>query len=421
MDRPLSPEIIQQSKRKTWLKGLSALLVLGTAAYATSYYIAPSVQAKDMLTATVESGPVESIVSATGTVLPEIEQVLSSPIESRVLKILHKAGDSLSAGEPILMLDLETTVQAHQRLTDQIALKANALSQLEHSTESQLAKLRSQAKVRDLQLGFKKLQLDQDRQLLAGSAVARNDYEQSRIAAEVAQAEYEELVATQQHLRQTTELQKQGLLLELKMLRAEQQGLARQIELASTKADRKGILTWVTLTEGATIRKGDILAKLADLSSYRVEASVSDIHAARVATGLPVRVRIDNARKPVELTGTISQVLPTIENGAFRIQIRLDSAAHPALRPNLRVNTLLIAGQKARTLRLKRPVFIGNSGREEVFVLSADGQYARRVAVRTGLKGDQYVEITEGLQAGERVIINNMKQYEHVSELRIKP
>jgi len=90
---------------------------------------------------------------------------------------------------------------------------------------------------------------------------------------------------------------------------------------------------------------------VADLSSFRVVATISDVHASRVAAGMPARVKIDDA---TTVSGTIASVDPRIENGAVRFWVDLDAASHPKLRNNLRVYVYAVTGARTNVLQLRR-------------------------------------------------------------------
>jgi HlyD family secretion protein len=83
-----------------------------------------------------KGGNLEATITASGTVVPEYEQVISSPIDTRILRILKKAGDTLHPNEPILMLDLETAKLAYDKISDQLALKINSQYQAKASLET---------------------------------------------------------------------------------------------------------------------------------------------------------------------------------------------------------------------------------------------------------------------------------------------
>src|SRR5690606_31766450 len=108
----------------------------------------------------------------------------------------------------------------------------------------------------------------------------------------------------------------------------------RLLELATTKSDRAGVLTWVVSDEGALVRRGDVLARIADLSSFRIDATVSDIHAATLHSGQTVFVRIDDHT----VDGVVQEVYPAVENGTVRFMVGLVGESAVELRPSLRVD-----------------------------------------------------------------------------------
>src|SRR4029453_875007 len=108
--------------------------------------------------------------------------------------------------------------------------------------------------------------------------------------------------------------------------------------------------------EGALVRRGDVIARIADLTSFRVAATVSDVHAGRLRTGLPVVVRAND----LDLQGTVIEVFPTVENGVLRFTVALADPSHAGLRPSLRTDVLVVTDRKPRVLRVKRGPFADN-------------------------------------------------------------
>jgi len=162
------------------------------------------------------------------------------------------------------------------------------------------------------------------------------------------------------------------------------------------------------------LHKGDIVARIADLSSYRVDATISDLHASEIAAGMPVRVRVDET---TTLNGAISSVEPRIENGIVKFHVRLDQPDASKLRNNLRVDVFAVTGHRDNALRVQRGA-LGGGDREDVYVVH--GNNLLRTPVRWGLAGDQFLEPLEGLREGDEVVISNMNDYQGVKELRLK-
>jgi HlyD family secretion protein len=176
------------------------------------------------------------------------------------------------------------------------------------------------------------------------------------------------------------------------------------------------VLTWVTPEEGATIHRGEIIARTADLNSFRVEATVSDIHATRIRVGLPVKVKVNEENY---LQGSIIRILPTIENGVVNMEVSLEERSSPLLRSNLRVDVYVITARKENVLRIKKGLFInGGEGEHEVFVIHDD--VALKTPVRIGMSSFEYYEVVEGLKEGDEVIISEMKDYVHLKEVKVR-
>jgi len=413
-DRPIPTQVLQKNRRTRLIQLLTGICVVAGIFFWLTAWISPSVKRSEIRTGRVESGAMESTINGTGTIVPEFEQVLSSPIDTRILKILKKAGDTLRPQEPILLLDLETAMLAYEKVTDQLALKKNAQRQLHSTTENQLIRLNSQTRVKELDLHVKKMKYEQNKPLYEGKYIAKTDFDIIEMEYESARAQLQELKDTRQNVIEGSRLQLEGLELEVKIYNSERALLRQELELATTKSDRNGVLTWVTLSEGATIRKGELLAKIADLKTYRVDATLSDIHASHFTTGMAVRVKIEDTY----LNGTVSNIMPTIENGVVRAYINLDEKSHAMLRSNLRVDVYVVTDSKPNTLKVKKGVFASTEGKPELFVIR-DGR-AVKTRVQPGLSNAEYMEIASGLKEGEEVIISTMSSYAHLEQVRLK-
>jgi HlyD family secretion protein len=208
-------------------------------------------------------------------------------------------------------------------------------------------------------------------------------------------------------------VQLEGLSLERGSLDKEAAQARRLLDLSTTKSDRDGVLTWVLSQEGALVRRGDVIARIADLTSFRVDATVSDIHAGRLRPGMATVVRVND----LDLQGTVTDVFPTIENGVLRFTVALAEPSHAGLRPSLRTDVLVITERKPRALRVKRGPFADNAPRQ-AFVVRGDR--AVRIPIELGLSGVDEVELLSGAGDGDEVIISDMKDYMHLSEVRIR-
>jgi len=417
MDR----EIDASYRRKQLLR--RTLLTIGVVGIVAAFFLygpkllKTSVARTQIRTARVDSGPLEAQITASGTVVPEFEQVLSSPVDARVLKILKRPGAILAKGEPILELDLNESRLAIDRLNQQVELKQNQQSKARLDLESTLINLQSQIQIKMLELKSAQASTARNRELFKQGLLSEERLREIEFAEEKTRTELKQLEDSKNNAQASTKTQLEGLALEMKTLQQERTEAQRQLELATTKSDRNGVLTWVVNEEGATVQKGALLARIADLNTFRVEATVSDVHASRLSPGLPVNVKVNDDL----LAGSIASINPTVANGVITILVGLEDRSNSLLRSNLRVDVLIVTDRKDKTLRVKKGPFANGAGSgstQDVFVIRGDA--AVKTPVRFGISSFDYYEILQGLIEGDEVIISDMKDYQHLKEVKLK-
>ena len=414
MDRPIDEDV--QRRRTVRRAGTAgaAIAVLAGALVWLPGLVRPSISRASVRTAVADAGPIEAVITATGTVVPEVEQVVSSPVDARVLRILKRTGARLEKGDPLVTLDISETQLAVDKLGQDLAIKQNQQARTRLSLEKSLIDLNGQVEVKTLQLASLRSQLARDRQLAADGLLSQELLKKSELAVSQAQIELTQLEGSRENARVANRTEVEGLGLEMSKLHQEQREARRLLDLATPRADRAGVLTWALTQEGMAIRKGDVIARLADLGSFRVEATVSDVHARRLAAGLPVTVKVNDDT----LEGTVAAVLPTIQNGAMTLQVALKDPSSALLRSNLRVDVGIVTASKPRVVRIRRGPFASGEGVQQVFVIRGDR--AVRTPVELGLSSFDQFEVVRGLVPGDEAIISDMNDYTRLKEVRIR-
>lgn len=414
MDRELDASFRRRliGRRVAWAGG-SVVLVVAVLLFLPGW-LRPSVERERVRTGRVDRGPVEGVVEASGTVIPAFEGVLSSPVEAQVQKILKRPGEMVRQGDEIVALDMGASRLALERLEDQLAKKVNEQEQLRLSLEKSLSDLRGQIERQKLDAEAAQYRAEGNQKLRTDGLVSEQVLKASEIEAKKARIELAQLEESVRNARRSTDAQLRGLELDVSMLRKERDEARRQLLLASTRSDRAGVLTWVIPQEGVTVPRGQVIARISNLDSYRVEASVSDIHSSRLRRGMPVRVMVDEQ----PLTGTLAQIDPTIENGAIKFHVDLDEPKHAKLRNNLRVDVLVVTDSKSDVLRIPKGPFAAGGSKQPVFVV--EGDRAVRRDVRFGVSGYDHFEVIDGLDAGDEVILSDMRDYTRLEQVKLK-
>jgi HlyD family secretion protein len=414
MDRELDVSFRRRlmGRRVAWAGGTVALLM--AILLLLPGWLRPSIARERIRTGVVDRGPIEGIIEATGTVIPAFEGVISSPIEARVEKVLKRPGEVVRAGDEILKLDVSSARLALERLEDQLARKANEQEQTRIGLEKNLSELSGRIESQKLDLEAARYRAEQNRKLQADGLVSEQVLRGSEVEAKKAQIELAQLLEKAGNERRATQAQLRGLELDLGTLRKEHDEARRLLDLATTRSDRSGVLTWVVPREGATVPRGEVIARIADLDSFRVEATVSDVHSARLHPGQRVKVVVDGEPLP----GRLASIDPTIENGAVRFKVDLDDARNPKLRNNLSVDVLVVTDSRRDTLRVPKGPFAQGGTTEEVFVIRGD--HAVRRTARIGVPGYEHYEVLDGLEPGDEVVLSDMSDYEHLEQVKLK-
>lgn len=414
MDRDLTPDIRRRHQARRIVTVVAPLMIVALALIWLPGWLRPSVSRTRVRIATVAAGAIDATITASGLIVPEVERVVSSPLDARVLRILKRPGAALTRGDAVLELDVSESRLELERAEYDLRIADNEQAQARLTYEKTMSDLRGQEAVKALALEAASATLVVHQELGSQGLLSGEDLRRSEVAVRQAEVELAQVREAVVSASETTDLQLEGLSLERAMRARDVAERRRLLELATTKADRDGVLTWVVDEEGALVRRGDVLARIADLSSYRVEATVSDVHAGRVRPGLPVFVRIDGAT----LDGQVREVYPTVENGTIRLTVALAAASDPRLRPSLRADVDIVTDRRTRALTVTRGPFADGTADPQVFVV--DGDRAIRTPVRLGVANFDEVEIVAGLDAGDEIIVSDMRDYLHLEEIRIR-
>ncbi|MPY88080.1 MAG: HlyD family efflux transporter periplasmic adaptor subunit [Luteitalea sp.] len=415
VDRALAPDVRWRLQSRRLVPVVLPLVCVIALLIWLPGWIQPSVSRARIRTAVVTTGSIEAVITASGTVVPEVERVLSSPLDAHVLRILERPGATLKQGDPVVALDVSESTLALETLETDLEIKENTQAQTALDLEKSLAELDGSIEVKQLELELARAKHAGNLQLSKEALVSEEALRQSELALNQARIELAQLREERRQTQRSTDLQMGGLALERTSLRREAAEARRVLELATTKSDRNGVLTWVLAEEGVLVPRGEVIARIADLSSFRVDATVSDVHASRIQRGMAVIVSLDDR---VRLEGTVSEVYPTVENGSLRFTVTLEERSHSRLRPSLRVDVLVITDRKPRVLKVKRGPFADGTGERQAFVIR--GNRAVRADITLGASSFDELEVTSGLNEGDEVIISDMRDYLHAAELKVR-
>lgn len=414
MDRDLSREYHRQQWIKRIAGGAAVLLALFLLLLGFRFWLSPSLDRNRIRIAIVEAGPIEATISASGLVVVESERVLASPIDTRLLRCLVKPGEGVRRGDPIVVLDTSLIQLELENLEQSVALKQKSRDGKGLALEKSIIELSGRKELKQVDLEAYCAKVDRHKKLLDLGLISSEEFYEANLQVKKAEIELIQIERSMRNLTKSTGSEIEGIDLEIRILAREKQQKEELLERAGARADRDGVVTWAIQEEGTSIRMGEPLARLADLGQFKVRATLSDVYTNRLKEGMPVRIKLN----AVNLGGELTTILPTIEDGTIKLLIRLKNPAHPDLRANLRADVFIITERKDSTLRVKNGPFINGGGPQDIFVIRANQAFKTRVHV--GMSSFEYVEVLDGAEAGESLIISDMSRYMHLDSIKIK-
>ncbi|MGI4742913.1 MAG: efflux RND transporter periplasmic adaptor subunit [Janthinobacterium lividum] len=415
MDRVLPTTTQRRRQLRRWLLGLGALAGLLLAGWALRRVVQPSLRRVDILTAPVETGDVDAALTAAGTIIPGREAVITSPIQSTIRRVALVVGARVQPGQTILELDKDLAASSLAKLSDEQLRNQNKNSQLQLTLERSLTDLEALQQAQGLKVSSLQSTLRDEKHLLDIGGGTAEAVRQAELNLRVASLEAERLRHQLANQRLASRADRRELGYTVSMHQRSIGELATKLRQADISSQLPGVLTWVNDNLGATVQAGDALARVADLSRFRVRATLSDAYADQLHPGDAVRVRLGPG---TDLPGTVASISPAVDKGVVTFYATLQQDHHPALRANLRADVFVITRAHRGGLRVKNGPFYQGGQEQPVFVL-AGGRAVRRM-VRFGDSNPDYVQVLSGLRVGEELVVSDAKAFVDTPELRVE-
>jgi Cu(I)/Ag(I) efflux system membrane fusion protein len=178
----------------------------------------------------------------------------------------------------------------------------------------------------------------------------------------------------------------------------------RAVPLTFTwSAPRSGIVLERNVSDGMRVMPGDVLFRIADHSVIWAMLDVAERDLGAVATGQPVTFRV-RSYPDKSFAGTVAVVYPHLNPATRTVRIRIELPNHDLLlRPDMYVEAVIETGRKDPVLAVPEDAVIDSGDWRVVILDKGDGRFEPR-PVRTGARGGGYVQITEGIAAGDIVV-----------------
>ena len=415
MDREIPKEIRKKERNKKIIRFSAIAVTIVVVISILISLMRTGVKKKDIILSVVDQGTIEVSVSASGKVAPAFEEIITSPINSRIVEVYRRGGDSVDVGTPILKLDLQSTETEYKKLLDEEEMRRYKLEQLRVNNQTKLSDMAMQIKVSAMKLNRMKVELRNEHYLDSLGAGTTDKVRQAELSYNVAQLEYEQLKQQYDNEKEVAAAELKVQELDFNIFRKNLAEMKRTLDDAQIRSPRKAILTYINNQVGAQVPQGGQVAIISDLSHFKVEGEIADTYGDRVAAGGKAIVKIGTEK----LEGVVSSVTPLSKNGVISFSVQLMDDNNRRLRSGLKTDVYVMNAVKDDVLRIANSSYYVGRGEYDLFVMTSDDEIVKR-KVQLGDSNFEFVEVVSGLQPGDRVVVSDMSQYKNKTKLKLK-
>ena len=375
----------------------------------------PSVDKATIWVDTVRRGPMLLQVRGMGKLAPEEIRWIPATVDGLVERKLLEAGARV---EPdTVLIELSNPQLEHDTLVAEWSLRTEEANLAELKIQLQSQRLTQAAGLSQTESEYREALLDYEayRELsragiASGIDVRRNEARVDRLDQNIRTEKEKQAInlesAEAQLARQQVRVDQARALYALRK---------NQLEHLKVRAGVDGVLQELLVEIGQRVGMGVNLARVVNPAKLKAEINISETQARDVQLGQEVTVDTRNG----VIAGKVSRIDPSVRNGSVTVDIRLEGALPKGARPDLSVDGTIVLEKLEDIVYIGRPVKGEQDSRIGLFRLSPDGKHAERVNVTLGRSSVNTVEITDGLQPGDQVILSDMAEQEGINNIRI--
>lgn len=411
------PDIARKRKfRQSFYAVLAVVAVsLTTVAVSRLQPAAPRVDRDAIYLDTVGRGPLVRQVRGVGTLVPEQIRWIPATTDGNVERIVIQPGAVITPETIVVELnnpELEqTALEAQLNLDAARARYSNRRVEVERSLLEQRATLAST----EAQLIGARLQAEADEQLAELGLISSIQLRQSQAREE----EYETRYALEQERLElaiaTVDAQLAVEQAEVDRLRTLHELRLQQVDDLRVRAGMHGVLQQVPLDEGQRVTAGTNLARVGDPTVLKAELRIAETQAKDIQVGQKASIDTRNGVIP----GRVTRIDPAVENGTVLVDVALHGELPRGARPDLTVDGTIELERLEDVVFVGRPVFGQENSVVSLFRIEPDGSHATRTRVGLGRASVNTIEVLEGLQPGDRVVLSDMSTWDQFDRVRL--
>jgi HlyD family secretion protein len=417
MDIPRSSAVRNKRLRRSVVAALILIVTLGiTVGLSRMSAAAPAVDRATVWIDIVKRGPMVRQVRGFGTLVPEEVRWIPAARDGLIQKVHFRPGAVVKADTVLIDMSSpevqQSLVDAELQLRGAEADLANTRSQLQNQILNQQA---AQSSV-ESEYQRARLQAEADEELSRDGLVAHLTVKLSKARSEELAAKLVTEKKRLEILSKSTEAQTAAQQARIDQLRSIYELRKNQVSELKVRAGADGVLQELPVEVGQRVAAGAILAKVAEPGSLKAQLKVAETQAKDITVGQAASIDTRNGL----ITGRVSRVDPAVDktNGTVAVDVALEGELPKGVRPDLTVDGTIEIERLTDVLYMGRPAFGQANSTVGIFKIMPGGE-AVRTQVRLGRGSVNTIEIVEGIQAGDQVILSDMSTWSALDRVKL--
>ena len=416
MDVPREGVAAKKRKRRIIIIAASALgLILATIAISRLKPAVPSVDRSTVWVDTVKRGPMVRQVRGLGTLVPEEIRWIPANTEGRVEKIIVWPGTQVEPDTVILELTSPELEQAAHDAELQATAAEAELTSLRATLQREVLDQESTTARVHSEYEQAKMERQTNDQLAKNGLIAELDYKTSKVKeAELANRDgiEQKRLAFSRDSIEPQIASKQAAVDQAKQLATLK---LNQVEALHVKAGMSGVLQQLPVQIGQRVKIGDNLARVADPTKLKAQVKIAETQAKDIQINQQAVIDTRNGT----VNGHVTRVDPAVEQGTVTVDVAFDAALPKGARPDLSVDGTIELERLDNVVFVGRPAFGQENNTVGMFKLIGTSSEAVRTPVKLGKSSVNTIEILEGLQPGDQVILSDTSAWDAHERIRL--
>ncbi|HLL72976.1 MAG TPA: HlyD family efflux transporter periplasmic adaptor subunit [Pyrinomonadaceae bacterium] len=417
MDVPRGKSSARKRKLRIALYAAVAIIAIAAITFGVSRMkpAAPSVERSTALIDTVKRGQMLRQVRGIGTLVPQDIRVIAAATQGRVERVLVQPGTEVTAGTVLIELSNPELQQGTVDIEYQVRAAEADYNNIRARLESE--RMSQQAAAATVQAEYQqaKLQSDTDEELAKDGLIPAINLKLSRVRVADLANRYNIEKKRLDGTAKSAQAQLASQQARIAQLKAQLQLRQTQVATLRVLAGANGVLQQMQVEVGQQVQPGTNLARVVEPQNLKAELRIAETQAKDISLGQQAMIDTRNGIIP----GHVVRIDPASENSTVRVDIALDAALPQGARPDLSVDGTIELERLDNILYVARPAFGQAQSTIGMFKLEPGGQFATRVQVKLGRSSVNTIEILEGLQEGDQVILSDTSQWDAFNRIRL--